>query len=115
VAYRIRSSLAGLSYILGNLASLFLMCDTRDLGVFQDSQSPLNNGLPIIVIFDRVPGGIGFSQRLFEIHNEIIERAYDLVSHCHCDSGCPSCVGPGGEEGAGGKKETLALLGILKP
>ena len=29
---RIRSGLAGLGFVLGNLAPLFLMCDPRDLG-----------------------------------------------------------------------------------
>ena len=29
---RMRSGLAGLAYVLGNLAPLFLMCDTGDLG-----------------------------------------------------------------------------------
>jgi DEAD/DEAH box helicase domain-containing protein len=32
------------------------------------------------------------------------------VSQCGCEDGCPSCVGPGGENGIGGKQETLAIL-----
>ena len=41
IAVRVRSGLAGLAYVLLNLAPLFLMCDTRDLGVHSDPQSPL--------------------------------------------------------------------------
>ena len=41
-------------------------------------------------------------------------RAYALVAACSCRDGCPSCVGPGGENGAGGKRETLAILGELR-
>lgn len=110
---RINSGLAGLSYILGNLAPLFLMCDGRDLGVHQDPKSPLNEGEPLIVIYDRVPGGVGFSQSLFQIHSELLLRAYALASSCECTDGCPSCVGPGGELGYGGKTETVALLKLL--
>src|SRR5258708_10187190 len=34
---RMRSGLAGLAYVLGQLAPLFLMCDPRDLGVETDA------------------------------------------------------------------------------
>jgi DEAD/DEAH box helicase domain-containing protein len=112
-AVRIRSGLAGLSFVLGNLAPLFLMCDSRDLGVHSDPQSPLADGQPAVIIYEQVPAGIGFSQRLFEVHDELMLRAYELVSRCECADGCPSCVGPGGENGSGGKLETLALLSKL--
>lgn len=107
---RIRSGLAGLAYTLGNLAPFFLMCDDRDLGVHSDPKSPLVGGEPVVLLYDRVPAGIGFSQRLYEIHDNLYLRALDLVSQCECVDGCPSCVGPGGENGLGGKQETLALI-----
>jgi DEAD/DEAH box helicase domain-containing protein len=112
-AVRMRSGLSGVSYAIENLAPFFLMCDTRDLGVHSDPSSPLAEGRPAIVIFDRVPAGIGFSQRLFEIHAELIRQAYELVFRCECTDGCPSCVGPAGENGVGGKQEALALLSEL--
>jgi DEAD/DEAH box helicase domain-containing protein len=106
---RIRSGLAGLGFVLGNLAPLFLMCDTRDLGVHTDPAGTIN-GQPSVVLYDLVPAGIGFSQKLFEMHDELIQRAFELVGQCPCEDGCPSCVGPGGENGVGGKQETLAIL-----
>jgi len=106
---RIRSGLAGLGFVLGNLAPLFLMCDTRDLGVHTDPVGAIN-GQPSVVLYDLVPAGIGFSQKLFEIHDELLQRTYELVNQCECEDGCPSCVGPGGENGVGGKAETLAIL-----
>jgi DEAD/DEAH box helicase domain-containing protein len=110
---RVRSGLAGLAFTLSHLAPLFLMCDSRDLGVHSDPQSEFADGQPVIVIFDRVPAGIGFSERLFELHDGILLRAYELVSTCECTDGCPSCVGPGGEDGNGSKRETLAILNAL--
>jgi len=107
---RIRSGLAGLGFVLGNLAPLFLMCDPRDLGVHTDPAGSAFNGLSTVVLYDQVPAGIGFSQSLFEIHDELIRRALELVSACECEDGCPSCVGPGGENGIGGKVETLEIL-----
>lgn len=110
VVVKMRSGLSGLAFTLGHLAPLFLMCDTADLGVHADPQSKLAEGKPVVVIYDQIPAGIGFSERLFELHDEIMLRAYQLVSSCECNDGCPSCVGPGGEQGLGAKKETLALL-----
>ena len=110
---RLRSGLSGLAHVLYNIAPIFLMCDARDLGVHSDPQSPLTDGDPTIVIFERVPAGIGFSQKLFEIHNQLIQNCLDLVRLCSCKDGCPSCVGPAGENGQGGKQETLSLLSLL--
>jgi DEAD/DEAH box helicase domain-containing protein len=42
-----------------------------------------------------------------------VSRALELVSQCPCEDGCPSCVGPGGENGAGGKGASLAILDAL--
>ena len=106
---RMRSGLAGLSYVLGQLAPLFLMCDPNDLGMHTDTVGSIL-GKPSVFLYDQVPAGIGFSQKLFEIHDELIRRALELVSDCECKDGCPSCVGPGGENGIGGKEETIAIL-----
>ena len=112
-AVRVRSGLAGLGFVLGHLAPLFLMCDPRDLGVHSDPQALLAGGQPSVILYDNVPAGIGFSERLFEIHAELINHALALVSTCSCVDGCPSCVGPGGEAGYGGKAEAIALLEVL--
>ena len=112
-AVRTRSGLSGLADALGHLAPLFLMCDSHDLGLHADPQSPLAEGQPTIIIFERVPAGLGFSRRLFDLHTDLLHHAYDLVATCPCADGCPSCVGPAGEEGMGGKRETLAILEIV--
>jgi DEAD/DEAH box helicase domain-containing protein len=110
---RMRSGLAGLGNVLGQLAPLFLMCDSGDLGIHTDP-TPATLGQPGIVIYDDVPGGIGFSQKLFELHGELLTRALELVQECDCKDGCPSCVGPAGENGVGGKPETLEILKQLQ-
>ncbi len=109
-AVRVRSGLAGLAFTLGNLAPLFLMCDIGDLGIHSDPQSSLAEGKPAVILYDLIPGGIGLSERLYDIHADLMQRGRELVEACQCEDGCPSCVGPGGEGGLGGKRETLALL-----
>lgn len=110
---RVRSGLAGLTYILRNLAPLFLMCDPNDLGGHFEPVGSGSFSQPSVVLYELIPAGIGFSQKLFEIHVELIHRAYELVDACACEDGCPSCVGPGGENGLGGKMETKGLLNLL--
>ncbi len=112
-AVRVRSGLAGLTYALSNLAPLHLMCDPGDLGSHADAVAAWADGKPSVVLYDLVPAGIGFSERLYDLHNELLRQTHRLVAGCQCTDGCPSCVGPGGEGGAGGKKESLGLLDRL--
>jgi DEAD/DEAH box helicase domain-containing protein len=110
---RIRSGLAGLGYVLGQLAPLFLMCDPGDLGTHIEPEESSVFERPTVVLYDLVPAGIGFSEKLFEIHSELLQRALEVVRQCPCEDGCPACSGPGGENGGGGKAETLELLKAL--
>ncbi len=110
---RVRSGLAGLAFVLGNLAPLFLMCDPGDLGTHLEPVPSQSFPQPSVVLFDLVPAGIGFSQKLYEMHAGLLQKGLELVSACACEDGCPSCVGPGGENGLGGKQETLALMRML--
>lgn len=113
---RIRSGLAGLGYLLHQLAPLLIMCDYNDLGSASDVQSPLGEGKPTVVIYDQIPAGIGLSEQIFKSFSEIAKAAYEHIQMCPCQDGCPSCVGPGGENGLGGKQETLAILSeIIAP
>lgn len=110
---RVRSGLSGLTYVLHNLSSLFLMCDINDLGTYADPQSSISEGKPTVVIYDMVPAGIGLSKALYDIDKQVLLEAQNLIELCACVSGCPSCVGPGGENGFSGKQETIAMLSSL--
>ncbi len=111
--FRIRSGLAGFGYVLANLAPLFVMSDVRDIGVFTDPRSAFNKGAPIITIYDMVPGGIGFSQSLYDIYSTLVNASFELIENCSCKDGCPTCVGPSGEFGYSGKQETIVLVKML--
>ena len=90
---RIRSGLGGAATLLAGVAPMFLMCDPRDLGVLAEPQDPAS-GQPSITLYERVPGGIGYAEKLFELMPELLRAAYDLVKICPCERGCPACVGP---------------------
>lgn len=112
-AVRVRSGMAGLSYVVHHLAPLLLMCDGEDIGVHYDPNSSLGEGQPTVVLFDNIPGGLGLSENLYEMHDSLILQSLETVAYCECEDGCPSCVGPIGEEASGGKTETLAILKAL--
>ncbi len=110
---RIRSGMAGFSYVCHSLAPLLLMCDGEDIDVHYDPNSTLGDGQPTVVLYDNIPGGLGLSENLYELHDKLLLQAYETVAQCECEDGCPSCVGPIGEECSGGKSETLAILKAL--
>ena len=59
---------------------------------------------------DRAPGGAGLSVRLYECHDDLLQAALDVARRCPCADGCPGCVGPPGDAGAGAKVLTRRLL-----
>ena len=113
-AVRIRSGLSGLGYVLSHLAPMILMCDEKDLGAYSDPQAKLADMQPSVVIYDQFPGGIGLSESLYKHDGELINNAIELIKQCSCADGCPSCVGPSGENGLGGKESTMAILELIR-
>ncbi len=107
-----RSALGGLAYVLGNLAPLYLMCDPGDIYVSAESRNPLTQA-PTIVIYERVAAGVGFSRRLYELHDQLLASAAEMVKDCRCRLGCPACVGPPGEISPDTKDTTRRLLKVL--
>ena len=115
----LRGALSGLGHVLGEIAPLYLMCDPRDIGVITEARSAFTE-LPTITIYDRVPAGIGFSQELFDLHEQLLRAAHDMVAQCRCETGCPGCVGPIGlaeteREELNVKQLTLKMLRALIP
>ena len=107
-----RSALGGLAYALGNIAPLYLMCDPRDLGVLSGVRAKHTKSVTV-TIFDRIPDGMGMSERLYDLHDELLQGAMELIQTCRCQDGCPACVGPAGPGGEEVKILTVRLLEAL--
>ncbi|MEZ0345274.1 MAG: DEAD/DEAH box helicase [Infirmifilum sp.] len=45
-----------------------------------------------IYIYDAFPGGSGVTKALLSRLEEVISKAYDIVSKCSCEDGCPRCI-----------------------
>jgi DEAD/DEAH box helicase domain-containing protein len=104
----LQAGLQGLAHVLRHTASVFLMCDPRDLGVAAQVRSPQTGG-PTIFVYDVFPGGVGLSPRLFELHDQLLLAAADLIAGCGCAGGCPSCIGAMVERDVDSKAAALAL------
>jgi DEAD/DEAH box helicase domain-containing protein len=104
----LQAGLQGLAHVLRHTASVFLMCDPRDLGVAAQVRSP-QTGSPTIFVYDVFPGGVGLSPRLFELHDQLLLAAADLIAGCGCAGGCPSCIGAMVERDVDSKAAALAL------
>ena len=94
---------------LETVATLALMCDSRDLGCTLGDTSldpedeavprkarggPQPGYSPTLFLYEHTPGGIGLAERIFEQREALLARALRLVESCPCVGGCPACVGP---------------------
>ena len=70
---------------------LIAMCDRWDIGGLSTNVHA-QTGAPTIFIYDGHPGGIGITERGFQMFERLVLDAGRLVSECGCEQGCPSCV-----------------------
>ena len=85
--------LKGMANCLGDIAPLYILCDRKDIGVFANVRATFTEK-PTIYIYDRVPGGVGFSEKLYTMRKDIYTAARNVIQKCTCDFGCPACIGP---------------------
>ncbi len=115
-----RDGIFGLAFAMKQVATLLLMCESRDLGLSVNSEEASagaeaahTSDAPQIFLYDAYPGGIGFSEPLFTMHAELLSRTRELIATCPCDNGCPSCVGPVGQNGPLAKVVATRILARL--
>jgi DEAD/DEAH box helicase domain-containing protein len=116
-----RDGVVGLSFAMRQVASLLLMCDRHDLGISINGGDLGVAGAedaagdePSIFLYDNYPGGIGFSEPLYRMEREMLDRTFELIQGCECEAGCPTCVGPVGTTGPLAKSAALRILGLLR-
>ncbi|MHC0035756.1 DEAD/DEAH box helicase [Pseudoneobacillus sp. C159] len=108
---RLQQGLIGLAHSLKHIIPLFVMCDISDVHVIPQMKAA-HNEKPTIFFYDRYPGGIGLSERIYQGMESIFEQAKTMVVECPCESGCPSCIGTEVIEESG-KKDVLKLLSLF--
>jgi DEAD/DEAH box helicase domain-containing protein len=70
---------------------MFALCDRNDIGGVSTPLHP-DTGRPQIFIYDAYPGGIGISEKGFDLIEELWQTTLKAIEECPCEDGCPSCV-----------------------
>ncbi|MGE6260265.1 DEAD/DEAH box helicase [Heyndrickxia sporothermodurans] len=102
---QLEEGLIGISHALNSIIPFFVMCDPHDIHVVPQIKA-VHNEMPTVFIYDRYPGGIGLSEKIYENLQDVIRKTYVMIKQCRCDSGCPSCIGL---EGTSSKTKVVAL------
>ena len=105
----LKNGMMGVANLMRIVCPLYLMCSPQDIAVVYQVKSPLT-GEPTLILYDQCPGGIGLSQKAYNMREMLIEKALQVVNDCGCPQGCPSCVGPVGEVGTDGKSTAIRIL-----
>jgi DEAD/DEAH box helicase domain-containing protein len=70
---------------------MFALCDRNDIGGVSTPLHP-DTGKPQVFIYDAYPGGIGISEKGFDLVEELWQTTLKAIEECPCEDGCPSCV-----------------------
>jgi len=70
---------------------LWAMCDRWDIGGLSTNLH-FQTGRPTIFIYDGHTGGVGITERGFDVFEGWAEDTAKMLDGCPCESGCPSCV-----------------------
>ncbi|MFK7742559.1 MAG: DEAD/DEAH box helicase [Planctomycetota bacterium] len=106
------SCLQGIGQLLQSLVPLFVRVDPGDVRVLAEALNP-HFEAPTLILYDRIPDGVGLAERIFRVHRDILTAAAQLVGGCRCRSGCPSCVGPQASLGVRSKSVAHGILRAL--
>ncbi|KIL44162.1 DEAD/DEAH box helicase [Jeotgalibacillus soli] len=89
---RIEQGLIGMAHSLKAIIPLHVMSDPQDIHLVPQVKAT-HNQRPTLFVYDRYPGGIGLSEKVFDLGYTVISEAKEMVTSCQCQNGCPSCIG----------------------
>ena len=85
------SSLHAAEHSMIALLPLWAMCDRWDIGGLS-TNIHFQTGRPTVFVYDGHPGGVGITQRGFEVFEDWVGDTVKMLAGCPCEHGCPSCV-----------------------
>ena len=87
----------GICYALKNAAMMTTMTERDDIDAVMSNNAVIPDGrreqMVALYIYDKYEGGLGYSEKIYEVMSRVIENAVRMVEGCSCESGCPACVG----------------------
>ena len=89
--FRHMGSIHAIEHVMKSLFPLLALSKGTDLGGICYPVHPQLHKSTIF-IYDQYPGGIGLAEKGFDMLERLLELSLEMVSHCPCDKGCPSCI-----------------------
>ncbi|NMD70362.1 DEAD/DEAH box helicase [Bacillus sp. DNRA2] len=108
---RLEQGLIGTAHALSSIVPLFVMCDPQDIHVVPQVKAA-HNEKPTIFFYDRYPGGIGLSEKIYSGIEFVLTETNRMIEHCQCEHGCPSCIGTD-TQNPFAKKDVLKILQLF--
>jgi DEAD/DEAH box helicase domain-containing protein len=88
---RLLGTLHAAEHTMIALLPLWAMCDRWDIGGLSTNLH-FQTGRPTVFIYDGHPGGVGITERGFDVFEGWTADTAKLLDGCPCENGCPSCV-----------------------
>ena len=88
---RLLGTLHAAEHTMIALLPLWAMCDRWDIGGLSTNLH-FQTGRPTVFIYDGHPGGVGITERGFDVFEGWAADTAKLLDGCPCENGCPSCV-----------------------
>ena len=87
----------GLAFALKNAALMITMTEKEDIGTAVSTNALELSGMTdsevLFYFYDHYVGGLGFSEKIYDLIPQVVEQAVRMVSGCPCKDGCAACVG----------------------
>lgn len=104
-------AMTGAAYAMNAFIPLFIQCDSSDVAVVPQVKAT-HNEQPTFFVYDKYPGGIGLSEKVYDLWEDLVMKSQQHVTTCPCKSGCPSCIGPQ-ESMSNSKSNVVNLFQLL--
>jgi DEAD/DEAH box helicase domain-containing protein len=88
---RLLGTLHAAEYAMIAILPLWAMCDRWDIGGLSTNVH-YQTGRPTVFVYDGHSGGVGITERGFDMFEGWVEDTAKMLDGCPCESGCPSCV-----------------------
>ncbi|MFJ8261279.1 DEAD/DEAH box helicase [Rummeliibacillus sp. NPDC094406] len=101
-------AMTGVAYAMNSFIPLFIQSDRSDVHVVPQVKAT-HSEKPTFFVYDRYPGGIGLSERVYDLWEDLLHHVYEHIVNCPCQKGCPSCIGAQ-DLNSDEKKQVLTFL-----
>lgn len=104
-------ALTGAAYAIESFIPVYIQCDRKDIHVVPQVKS-VHHQKPTLFIYDSYAGGIGLSEKVYDLLVPILELTVRQIHSCPCENGCPSCIGAE-DHLTEGKEKVVKILNTI--